>query len=128
MTDPLASLITILRAENDALANADLAAAGALLAHKQAAITAAEPLLRAASTNPVRAAAIRDLAELAVTNRRLLEIAMEAQKEVLAILARAARQDRACSSASAYGAPRNYAATPRGPQLRKSAFAVHASI
>ena len=127
MTDPIATLSAILRAENDALREFDLAAAGAVLARKQDAITEAEPLLRAASTDPTRAASIRGLAEQAATNRRLLENAMEAQKEVLAILARAARQDRASTGAGAYGSPRRHSATPRGTQLRESAFALHAS-
>ena len=81
-------LLAVLREENAALERHDFAAAGALLPRKtEAARFLAEAAKRGRRPS---AGAAQDLAALADANRRLLEQAVAVQRQVVALVARAA--------------------------------------
>ncbi|WP_428376603.1 hypothetical protein [Lichenicoccus sp.] len=96
LLDASSLLLDVLDAENAALRRLDLAAAVALVAAKQAALArfeAARPRTPPphGSEPALGAAAIRLQAALA-ENRKLLERAMTVQGRIMALLARAARE------------------------------------
>lgn len=108
-------LADALAAENAALAALDLPAAGRLLDRKQAATTAfsaaqrqAIPARGATDQTALRAAATR-LQAVTEDNRQLLERAIRVQKQVLGILAQAAR---GADPAPRYARSGVYAARP----------------
>ena len=84
----LDALLALLRDENAALGRYDYAAAGALLARKSEAARALEDAAKRGQRPAPHAA--QELASLAETNRRLLEQAVSVQRQVVALVARAA--------------------------------------
>lgn len=97
-SDPLAAagrLADVLAAENAALSALDLTGAAALLPAKERAVAELTRALGgfrpSPEDDPAREVAAR-LDGLARENRRLLERALRAQEQVIATLARAARQ------------------------------------
>ena len=125
-TDPLAAaerLADVLAAENAALSALDLPGATALLPAKE---RAAAGLTRALAgfrpspeDGPAREIAAR-LDGLARENRRLLERALRAQEQVIAALARAARQAGA-QEAPRYGRLGSLASAGAGRALSSRA-------
>ncbi len=104
-------LTRVLVAENAALRAMDLAAAGALLAEKQAATAAFDAARGMAPPAATGRCAMRQAASWsqAGENRRLLERAIAVQNRVLAVIAGAARQSH---PAPRYGRSGAYAAPP----------------
>ena len=96
--DAAQRLIAVLEAEVAALDRGDMAAAGALLAPKLAAV---EGLAELPDT-PAGAAMAQRVRTLAETNRRALERAIVVQGRVMELVARAAQ--RAAQEAGRYGA------------------------
>ena len=96
--DAAQRLIAVLEAEVAALDRGDVAAVGALLASKLAAV---EGLAELPDT-PAGAAAAQKLRTLADANRRVLERAIAVQGRVVELVARAAQ--RAAREAGRYGA------------------------
>ena len=95
MTAPLlaaaARLEAVLRAENAALAALDIVGAAALLGEKLSASRAVS-ISAAGAVGPDAAAAALRLRTLAAENTQLLERAMQVQRRVMDLVARAARQ------------------------------------
>ncbi len=114
------ALANLLAEENRLLADSDLAGAGALNAMKRQAVERFEAA-RAAAANITAAGAEANtlgrlserLADLAETNRRLLEQAMAAQARLIACIAAAAR-------------PTGPGYAPAPPLARPVAFAINA--
>ena len=105
----LDALVAVLREENAALERHDYAAAGALLVRKTGAARAlTDAAKRGQRPGP---AAAQELAAMADTNRRLLERAVAVQRQVVALVARAA--SGAGAPAGRYG--RTGAAVHAGP-------------
>lgn len=78
----------VLRAENQALSDGDLVAAGRLLPEKESAATALRAALPDAVPDPDMAALLR---RLSVENGERLSLAIEVQGRILELVARAAR-------------------------------------
>ncbi len=100
---PAQALADLLTRENAALAALDFAAATALLTAKEAAVAEA---LAAGALPP-------DLAPLIAENRRRLEHALQVQRRVLGMMARAVPQ----APAQRYGASGSLAAARSAPVL-----------
>lgn len=88
LDQPIRRLALVLRAENDALASGDNAAATKLLPEKQAATAALQAAIPGAAIDPRQAAHLRDLAN---ENAARLTQAIEVQGRIIEMVARAAR-------------------------------------
>ena len=112
LDDAVRRLAHILRAENNALALGDLAAAALLLPEKLQATAALQAAIPAAAIDKTVVAWLQDLA---TENRTRLALAIEVQGRILEMVAQAAR--RSVPAASRYGAD-------GGAQAHKGALAM----
>jgi hypothetical protein len=103
MKEAIERLVAVLAAENAALEEMDLAAAGAMLPDRQAALDG----LSSNPAAPVPAALAGQLRDLAVTNRRLLERAMRVQSGIIGIVVSAIPKPPATTSYRPTGGPRS---------------------